>query len=507
MTKNICNILLFLYLQKKRKMSKLKKYFKKYRKNTIGNNETFINPLGKKTKIVYADWTASSRLYKPIEDKLMKKVYPLMANTHTETSFTGAVLTKTYHKALEVIKKHVNAGKDDIIISEGSGMTAVVTKLQRMLGFKIQEHFKDDIKIDKKDRPIIFVSHMEHHSNQVSWLETICDLEIIKPTKEGLFDFDYFEKKIEEYKDRKVKIASVTATSNVSGVHNEIYKISEMIHKAKGLCFVDYACSAPYINIDMHPKNENQKLDAIYFSIHKFLGGPGGTGILVFNKELYTNKVPDKPGGGTVTWTNPWGRHSYFDDIEVREDGGTPEILQTIKSAMAVQLKEEMGVENILKREKELFKLLLGELEGTPKLNILADNIKDRLPIFSFYIDDIHYNLVCRILNDFYGIQARGGCSCAGTYGHYLLNVTKEYSNSITCEIDKGDLTHKPGWIRLSAHPVMDEKEILYIAKAIKEICEGHPEMKNYTYVGGENNDFEYKIKSNEEQKAVDNIL
>jgi len=315
---------------------------------------------------------------------------------------------------------------------------------------------------------------MEHHSNQTSWFETIVTVEIIEPTEDGLVDLDYLAELLIKYKDRALKIASVTHCSNVTGISNPIHEIAEMMHKAGGFCFVDFACSAPYARMDMHPPREGTHLDAIFFSPHKFLGGPGSTGVLIFNKKLYHNEVPDNPGGGTVDWTNPWGGHKYVDDIEVREDGGTPAFLQTIKTAMCVKLKEEMGSDNLLAREHELLNILWNRIADIPNVNILAPKHRDRLAIVSFYIDDLHYNLGVRLLNDKFGIQSRGGCSCAGTYGHYLLHVDPEQSSKITELINHGDFSSKPGWMRISLHPTMTNAEVEFIADAVEELAQNH---------------------------------
>lgn len=452
----------------------MESHFHAFRANIIGNDITITTPYNTAQKIVYADWTASGRCYRPIEQMMMDEIMPFVANTHTETNTTGMTMTIAYHKALNIIKKHVNAGIDDVILSTGSGMTGVVNKLQRILGFKIHERFKAQVAIPREERPIVFVTHMEHHSNQTTWLETIADVEIIEPNEEGLVELAHFKQLLEKYAHRPIKIAAVTSCSNVTGIATPYFEIAEMIHEVGGYCFVDFACSAPYIKIDMHPENPKQYLDAIYFSPHKFLGGPGTTGIVVFNKKLYQNQVPDTPGGGTVEWTNPWKQHRYIDDIEQREDGGTPAFLQTIKVALCIKLKEEMGIDNILKREKEQNSIVFNQLSNIPNLHILAGNITDRLSVFSFYIDDLHYNLAVKMLNDRFGIQVRGGCSCAGTYGHYLLNIQSEQSNSITQKIDSGDLTYKPGWVRMSLHPTMSDEEILYITNAIKQLAEKH---------------------------------
>ncbi|HRO74233.1 MAG TPA: aminotransferase class V-fold PLP-dependent enzyme, partial [Saprospiraceae bacterium] len=265
-------------------VSKLEAYFEPFRKNMIGINQEFDSPYGRK-KIVYADWTASGRMYQPIETIFEKKIYPFVANTHTETNVTGSSMTMAYKKAKEIIKKHVNATKNDILISSNSGMTGVVNKLQRILGLKLHEKFSNTITIRPEDRPVIFVTHMEHHSNQTSWIETIAEVVIIGADNEGRADLDSFASLLEKYKDRKLKIAAITSYSNVTGLDTPYHKMAGMIHRAGGYCFVDFACSAPYIDINMHPDNPDEFLDAIYFSPHKFLGGPSGTGILIFNSK------------------------------------------------------------------------------------------------------------------------------------------------------------------------------------------------------------------------------
>ena len=460
----------------------LENYFSSFREQVIGNNEYFESPYGRK-KIVYADWISSGRLYNPIEEKLKNEFGPFVGNTHTETSVTGSSMTIAYHIARQTIKDHVNANSTDIIITSGSGMTGVVNKFQRILGIKLPDKLKGYLKIDDELKPVVFVTHMEHHSNHTSWLETIADVECIAPTSEGLVDLNDFENLIKKYENRKTKIAAVSACSNVTGIMNPVHKIAKLIHLYGGFCFVDYACSAPYVNINMHPEDPLEKLDAIYFSPHKFLGGPGSSGVLIFDSELYSSKVPDQPGGGTVEWTNPWGEHKYVEDIESREDGGTPAFLQSIKAALCVKLKEEMGSDNILKREEEMLPVLFNGLEKIKGMHILANNIQDRLCVISFFIDDLHYNLCVKLLNDHFGVQVRGGCSCAGTYGHYLLHISRDYSNKLTRKIDEGDLSSKPGWVRLSVHPIMTDAEIDYVLHAINEVATKSKKWKNdYIY-------------------------
>ena len=487
---------------KKKHISDLENYFNQFRKHIIGIDQTFQSPNGEK-KLVYTDWTASGRLYRPIEEKILNDFGPFIANTHTETSTSGAAMTLAYHQARNIIKKHVNANKNDVLITSGTGMTGVVNKFQRILGLKVSENLKEHTNIPEEMKPIVFVSHMEHHSNQTSWLETIADVEVVPCNNEGLLCLENFEKCIKKHEHRKIKIASITSCSNVTGIKTPYHKVAKLIHKYNGLCFVDFACCAPYVAIDMHPEVEEEYLDAIFFSPHKFLGGPGTSGVLVFNKKLYKNMVPDNPGGGTVSYTNPWGEHDYFDDVETREDGGTPGFLQAIKIALSIQLKDKMGVENIRKREDEINEILFKTLESLPNVKILAPNHKNRLSIFSFYFEKVHFNLIVKLLNDRFGIQTRGGCSCAGTYGHFLLNVDQETSNRIKDEILHGCNTEKPGWIRLSIHPTITTEELDFICDSLKELSQNIEEWsKDYTY-DSIKNDYVHKTVSPIEKELV----
>jgi selenocysteine lyase/cysteine desulfurase len=474
----------------------LEAYFAPYRANIIGIDQEFESPFGRQ-RILYADWTASGRMFRPIEKMMSEEIAPFVGNTHTETSVTGTTMTRAYHEALHIIKNHVNASTEDAIICYGSGMTSVVNKFQRILGLRLHEKYQDLVSIPDQERPIIFVTHMEHHSNQTSWIESVAQVRVINPTADGLIDLEHLAQLLDQYRERKVKIASVTSCSNVTGILTPYHSIAGMMHRAGGVCFVDFAASAPYIAIDMHPAGRpDEYLDGIFFSPHKFLGGPGASGVMVFSKKLYSNRVPDNPGGGTVDWTNPWGGRKYFDDIEAREDGGTPGFTQAIRAALCIRLKESMGVENIRRREQELLEIVWDRLAAAPGLHILADTHRDRLGIISFYIEGLHYNLAVRLLNDRFGIQVRGGCSCAGTYGHYLLHVTPEHSRSITDLIDRGDKSEKPGWVRLSFHPTTTDQEALRAAEAIHSLALNFREWsRDYTYVPT-TNEYTHRIET-----------
>lgn len=473
------------------KKTALEQYFDHYRNNTVGHDLSYESPYGP-MRMIYADWVATGRLYRPVEERMIEVVGPWVANTHSEASESGTLMTRAYQFALQKIKKEVNAGPNDVILTAGTGMTAVVNKLQRILGLRTCGHQSGKGCTRNAEKPVIFITHMEHHSNHMSWYESNVDVVILEPGPDLLISLDNLIASLEEYKDRSLKIGAFTACSNVTGIETPYHAMAKIMHEHGGICFIDFAASAPYVEINMHPADPMEKLDGIYFSPHKFLGGPGSSGVLIFDSSLYTSETPDNPGGGTVDWTNPWGEYKYIDDIELREDGGTPGFLQAMRVAMAMEVKNQMGVDRIRRREEELLEIAFTELRQIPGLHILADKIQNRLGILSFYIDGIHFNLIVKLLSDRYGVQTRGGCACAGTYGHYLLNVSYDDSHRITELINTGDLSMKPGWVRLSLHPTMTTGELLLTTVALKEIREHAREWKKDYIYNNRTNEFRH---------------
>jgi selenocysteine lyase/cysteine desulfurase len=476
-------------IEKITKPSQLEHYFSKFRGNTIGVNHIFESAYGKQN-LLYADWVASGRLYVPIEDIMLNKIGPMIANTHSFSSETGKTSTYAYNHARQLIKRHVNANESDVLVTTGTGMTAALSKLQRFTGLRSADN-KSNIQLNIIDKPVVFITHMEHHSNQVSWYETNADVVVLPPDENNLVDPKILSALLEKYADRTLKIGSFTAASNVTGIITPYHKLAKILHQNNGLCFVDFAASAPYVQIDMHPEDPEEQLDAIFFSPHKFLGGPGTCGVLVFNEKLYKSDVPDNPGGGNVKATNPWGRYHYSDSIEVKEDGGTPGFLQVIRTALSLELKDQMGVGNIKKREKELLDLCYSEFQKIPGLSILGDVETDRIGCVSFLIDDIHYNLIVRLLNDRFGIQVRGGWSCASTYAHYLFEIDETKSNELTEQLLQKNQSNKPGWVRLSLHPIMTNEDLLFISYAIQKVVLNYKEWQKDYIHNNATNEFE----------------
>ena len=472
-------------------LENLESHFQQFRKHIIGNNSTFESIYGKQN-LLYADWIASGRLYALIEETMQKVIGPMVANTHSFSSETGKASTYAYKHARQIIKKHVNANEDDILVTAGTGMTGVLSRLQRIMGLRYPDAVKEKVEILEHERPVVFITHMEHHSNHVPWMETIADVVILECDEHKLVCPHKLEETLEKYKNRPLKIGAFTGCSNVTGIITPYHKLAKIMHQHNGYCFIDLAASAPYVKIDMHPKDPEERLDAIYFSPHKFLGGPGTCGVLVFNKEMYNTSCPDVPGGGNVKWTNPWGEYGYYDDIETKEDGGTPGFLQVMRAAMAINLKEKMDEGKIAEREEELLALCFDELKKIPGLYLLGYNDEKRIGCVSFGVEGIHYNLIVRLLNDRFGIQVRGGWSCASTYSHHLFDIYEDSSKEITDGIAKKNLTSKPGWVRLSLHPVTTNKEVLYICNAIKQVVENIEKWQaDYKY-NSVNNEFEF---------------
>jgi len=477
----------------------LETYFKPFRENIIGQDATIPGINKQSIPMVYADWIASGRMYKPIEDFMSGTIGPLIANTHTETNYTGSTMTRAYHHARDIIKKHVNASEQDSLFLAGFGMTAAINKLQRMLGLRMPEGCKPDCP-NSSERPLVLITHMEHHSNQISWEECNVDVEIIpREEQSGLPSLHWLEKILQKNQNRSRIIGAFTACSNVTGIITPYHEMAELMHRYGGLCFVDFAASAPYVEIDMHPENPRQALDAIVFSPHKFLGGPGSSGVLIMNNRLYNRTIPDQPGGGTVLWTTPFGTHQYTHEIEIREDGGTPGFLQAIRTSLAIKLKEAMGPDKIQKREEELKEILIHELSREPEIFLLEQGAQaPRLGVLSFYARKAHYNLIVRLLNDRFGIQTRGGCSCAGTYGHILFNIEEKTSLQITEMINRGDLSEKPGWVRISLHPTMTDDEARFIGSSVVEVVRNYTEWSRDYDFDKALGDFRHKNDSQE---------
>ncbi|UXP31416.1 aminotransferase class V-fold PLP-dependent enzyme [Reichenbachiella agarivorans] len=451
--------------------------FDEIRKCIVGWDQCFDTVLGSQS-MIYADWVAGGRLYGPIEERMLNQVGPWLANTHSYSNRTGSYMTAAYDEARSIIKQHVNASDTDMLVMTGSGMTGALRRFLQIL------------KLDQlSEKPVILTSHMEHHSHQVGWVASGCEVVVVPPNKNLTVDLSIWREYLQQYHDRQI-IAAFTSGSNVTGILLPVHQLASLVHHYGGKCFVDYAATAPYTDINMHPSIEDERLDAIYFSPHKFLGGPGSAGVLLFDEALYDG-ISSIPGGGNVTWTKPWGGYGITAHKETKEDGGTPSFLQTIRAAMSIQLKEKMGVAHIEARERQLLQAAIQGLTAIDGVQILGDLESKRIGVVSFNITGIHYNAVVRLLNDYFAIQVRGGWACASTYVHYLFGIDEAASDTLTREIDQKNLTHKPGFVRVSLHPTMTDEELQKIIAGVEYIATHKEELiKAYRY-NQSTNDFE----------------
>ena len=463
--------------------------FTAVRDNIIGNSAVIDGPFGPR-RLVYADYVASGRAYGPIEDTIRDHVLPLYANTHTESSTTGRQSTAYREQARHIIADALNASEDDAIVFCGAGCTGAIDKLIGILRLKLpcgMSRYGIKTDIAAKNRPVVFIGPYEHHSNDVQWRETIADVVTVAETDDGLLDLSDLEKQLKKYKNRPLKIGSFSAASNVTGIITDVQPVAKILHAHGAMACFDFAASAPYEPIDMNPNTSHAggtPLDAIFISVHKFIGGPGTPGLLVVKKKWVQNKTPVIPGGGTVSYVSPCAQ-AYLADIEHREEGGTPDIVGAIRAGLVFDLREKVGAQKISDHEHEFAEMALARWGQHKNIQILGSNTAKRLPIFSFLIRSgedkyLHFNFVVALLNDLFGIQARGGCSCAGPYGHRLLDIDLKTSEEYEKVIATGVEILKPGWVRVGFNYFYSDDDAELLLSAVEWIADNGVKMLPY---------------------------
>jgi len=459
------------------------------RMNMFGHGLVIPSPFGTRPRR-YFDYTASGLAFRPIEELLHKHVLPYMSNTHSMSSYASEIITAQVEQAHDKVRHAMRATEDDVVVFTGSGATGAVNKLIGCLGLRVPDSLQDRFQwisqLPPEARPIVILSRMEHHSNDLPWRETIADIEYVGYDECGRANWRDVDRILSnpEYRDRPLKIGTFTAASNVTGVLNDTKELAAAMHAHGGVAFFDFAAAGPYVPIDLHPEdNPAYRKDAVFLSMHKFTGGPQSPGLLVANRALFSSRAPAEPGGGTVLYTSPW-EYRYLDDLQQREEGGTPAIVSIIRAGLAFDLKVSVG-ERIQQFKDHCLAAAVTAWRGNPKIQILGPDplTVPRLGILSIILDkgELHHNLAVRLLNDLYGIQVRGGCMCAGTYGHDLLQIDKSHSKSIRTALDEGNIAAKPGWVRVSFGPGLSAEDLDVLLEAVPYVAEHWREyVKDY---------------------------
>lgn len=475
------------------------------RRQVVGCDSLIPTPYGSRL-LTYCDYTASGRCLRFVEDYLMG-LQERYANTHTEDDITGRSMTRLLHEAERSIKRAVNAGETGRIIACGTGATAAIHKLQEILGVALPPATRAMLlrmahELEGEDfgarfeeflgrrQPVVFVGPYEHHSNEVSWREGLATVVEVGLTPDGGVDLADLERQLQRPElQGRLRIGSFSAASNVTGRLSPVHEIAALLHEHDALACFDYAASGPYVSIDMSPADPQQGLDAIFVSPHKFLGGPGSCGILVFKDHLYDGELPPTVGGGgTVDYVGYTG-HDFTADIEEREKAGTPGVLQLLKASLAFEVKQAVGVDAIEEREHELTSRALRHWAASERIEVLGHpDPSKRCAIVSFNLKDgegryLHPKFATRLLNDLFGVQSRAGCSCAGPYGHRLLGIDEGTSERYRAWIRKGYHGIKPGWCRVGFHYVMDDAEADYVIEAVAFVAEhGRSFLPHYRF-------------------------
>lgn len=446
------------------------------RQNEVGRRACIETPFGRRL-MFYADLTATGR-YLHFVERWVERIRPFYANTHTAVSSTGRITTALREKAREVVARAVRAGDDDVVLFTGAGATSAVNKLVGLLGLRIDEPLERAYALSSyvpaDERPVVLLGPYEHHSNELPWVESVADVVEIGLDPSGRIDLEDLQRKLFVHAGRPLKIGAFSAASNVTGVLSDVGAIARILHRGGAYAVFDYAAAGPYVPIDMHPADPEARIDALFLSTHKFVGGPQASGLLVVNRVLFRTRRPERPGGGTVDYVAGSGRESidYVDKLDEREEGGTPAIIGDVRAGTAFIVRDMIGPERIREHEVLLARRALERLAKHPRIRLLGPHDLERLAILSFNIEDLHHDLVSALLDHLFGIQNRAGCSCAGPYGHRLLGIEPATSQRFRALIRRGVGGIKPGWVRVTIPFYANEHDVEFLLSAIEFVAD-----------------------------------
>lgn len=446
------------------------------RQNEVGRRASLETPFGRRL-LFYADLTATGR-YLHFVEAWMRRVRPFYANTHTAVSSTGRLMTELREAARGVIARSVGAGPDDLVVFVGSGATAAINKLVGLLGLRVSEPLEREYGLSRAippdRRPVVLVGPYEHHSNELPWLESVAETVEIALDAAGNVDLGDLDAKLSRFADRPLKVGTFSAASNVTGLLTDVRGVARVLHRHGAYACFDYAAAAPYVPIDMHPAAEDERIDALFVSAHKFVGGPQASGLLVANRALFRTRTPERPGGGTVDYVSAFERVAvdYVERLDEREEGGTPAIMGDLRAGVAFLVKEAIGPARILEHELAMARRAMDRLGRHPKIRLLGSTELPRLGILSFTIDGLHHDLVSALLDHLFGIQNRAGCACAGPYGHRLLGIDRARSERYRARIAEGIIGVKPGWVRLSLPFYASDADIEFLLHAVELVAD-----------------------------------
>jgi len=431
----------------------------------IGHHAIISGPLGDRS-LLYADYVASGRALRQIEDFVLTELLPFYANSHTEASYVGGYMTRLRSQARNILREEVNASKDHAVIFTGSGATAGINRIAHLISLKEM--------VAKRLTPVVLIGPYEHHSNILPWRESGAEVIEVLEAESGGPCMTSLSQTLKHVKGRPI-VGAFSAASNVSGIVTDVVAVTRVLKAAGAIVIWDYAGGAPYLPIDLCPAND-ALIDAVVVSPHKFVGGPQASGVLILRHDIVQTNTPTLSGGGTVRFVSPTS-HDYSHNVEAREEAGTPNVIGDLRAALCFIVKSVITQDFISKRNRENLAKGLTAWMPHPNIEILGNTQCDRLPIFSFRLRDgkggfVHQQLVTRLLSDCFGIQTRGGCACAGPYVHRILDISKNASDAMRDEILSGNEIEKPGFVRLNFSYLATDSEVNRIISAVLELAD-----------------------------------